>query len=75
MKRHTKHTTQTSQEQEHLSHAQSQQATAREFASAEEALREDIRQTIVPPAVEHRLSKSIEGLPKPERPWWKRLMG
>ena len=73
MKRHTKHTTQTSQE--HLSHAQSQQATAREFASAEEALREDIRQTIVPPAVEHRLSKSIEGLPKPERPWWKRLMG
>ena len=75
MKRHTKQTTQTSQEQEQLSHAQTQQTTAREFASAEEALREDIRQTVVPPAVEHRLNKSIEGLPKPGRPWWKRLMG
>jgi len=75
MKRHTKHTTQTSQEQEQLSQTQSQQTAAREFASAEEALREDIRQTVVPPAVEHRLSKSIENLPKPERPWWKRLMG
>ncbi len=75
MKRHTKHTTQTAQEQEQLSHAQTQQTAAREFASAEEALREDIRQTVVPPAVEHRLSKSIEKLPKPERPWWKRLMG
>ena len=76
MKRHTKQTSQTSQEQAQLSHAQAQQtAAAREFASAEEALREDIRQTVVPPAVEHRLSKSIEKLPKPERPWWKRLMG
>ena len=75
MKQHSKKTSQTSQEQEQLSHAQSQQTAAREFASAEEALREDIRQTVVPPAVEHRLSKSIEGLPKPEKPWWKRLMG
>ena len=39
------------------------------------AVPEDIRQTVVPPAVEQRLSKSIEGLPKPGRPWWKRLMG
>jgi hypothetical protein len=75
MKRHTKHTTHTSQELEQLSLAQSQQTAAREFATAEEALREDIRQTVVPPAVEHRLSKSIEKLPKPGRPWWKRLMG
>ena len=74
MKQHTKQTSQTSQEQE-LSQAQSQQTAAREFASAEEALREDIRQTVVPPTVEHRLSKSIEGLPKPGRPWWKRLIG
>lgn len=75
MKRHTKHTTQTSQEQEQLSAAQTQETAAREFASAEEALREDIRQTAVPPAVEHRLSKSIEKLPRTGRPWWKRLMG
>ena len=72
MKRQVKHT---SQEQEQLSHTQSQQTAAREFVSAEEALREDIRQTIVPPTVEHRLSKSIEHLPKPGRPWWKRLIG
>ena len=75
MKRHTKQTSQTALEQEQLSHTQSQQTAASEFATAEEALREDIRQTVVPPAVEHRLSKSIEGLPKPERPWWKRLIG
>ena len=75
MKRQTKQTSQTSQEQEQLSNTQSQQTAAREFASAEDALREDIRQTVVPPAVEHRLTKSIEGLPKPGRPWWKRLMG
>ena len=75
MKQETKHTSQTSQQQEHLSHAQMQQTTAREFATAEEALREDIRQTVVPPAVENRLNKSIEGLPKPGRPWWKRLIG
>ena len=72
MKRQVKHT---SQEQEQLSKAQAQLTSAREFATAEEALREDIRQTVVPPAVEHRLSKSIEGLPKPGRPWWKRLIG
>jgi hypothetical protein len=71
MKRQTKHT---SQEQEQLSHAQTQQTAAREFASAEEALREDIRQTVVPPAVEQRLSRSIEKLPKPGRPWWKKLL-
>ena len=75
MKRQTKHTSQTSQEQEQLSDAQTQQTAAREFATAEEALREDIRRTVVPPAVEHRLSKSIEKLPEPGRPWWKRLMG
>ena len=75
MKQETKHTPQTSQEQGQLSETQSQQAAAREFATAEEALREDIRQTVVPPAIEQRLSKSIENLPKPEKPWWKRLIG
>jgi hypothetical protein len=78
MKRHVKHTAQQQeQQQEQLSQAQSQsqQTAAREFASAEEVLREDRRQTAVPPAVEQRLSKSIEKLPKPGRPWWKRLMG
>lgn len=70
MKHHLKHT---HQEQAQLAQAQTE-AAPREFASAEAALREDIQQTIVPPAVEQRLGKSIAGLPKPGRPWWKRLM-
>ena len=72
MKRQVKHT---SQAQEQLSETHVEQKAAHEFASAEEALREDIRQTVVPPAVEHRLSKSIKDLPKPGRPWWKRMLG
>lgn len=64
-----------SQEQEQLSQTQAQHAAAREFATAEEALREDRANVAVPPAVEQRLSKSIEHLPKPGRPWWKRLIG
>jgi len=75
MKHLSKQTSQTSEEQARLASAQSQQNAGREFNSVEEALREDIQQTVVPPAVEHRLSKSIAGLPKPGRPWWKRLMG
>jgi hypothetical protein len=71
MKRQIKHTSQ----QEQLSQAHAEQAAAREFASAEEALREDARNVTVPPAVEQRLSKSIENLPKPGRPWWKKLLG
>jgi len=73
--KHTKQTAQSSQEEVQRIVAQSQQTPGREFNSVEEALREDIEQTVVPPAVEHRLSKSIAGLPKPGRPWWKRLMG
>jgi len=73
MKRQVKHTSQ--QEQEQLSQAQSQQTSAREFATVEGALREDRANVTVPPAVEQRLNKSIENLPKPSKPWWKRLMG
>ncbi|MEY4384914.1 MAG: hypothetical protein RLY20_197 [Verrucomicrobiota bacterium] len=65
---------QTSRERELLSHTQAQQTSAREFNSAEEALREDIRQTVVPATVEQRLSESISKLPKPGKPWWKRLI-
>ena len=58
---------------EHQTHAQ--QTQAREFASVEEVLREDRAGVEVPAAVEQRLGKSIEDLPKPEKPWWKRFMG
>jgi hypothetical protein len=72
MKRQTKLT---SQEQEQLSETQSQQTSAREFASAEDLLRHDASQTTVPPAIAERLSQSLQNEPKPERSWWRRLMG
>jgi hypothetical protein len=72
MKRQTKHS---SGELELNSDRQAQHISAHEFATTEEALREDRRQTVVPPAIEQRLSKSIENLPLPAKPWWKRLLG
>ena len=71
MKRQTKLT---SQEQEQLAETKSQQTPAREFASAEELLRHDASQVVVPPAIAERLSESIQNEPKPERSWWRRLM-
>ena len=71
MKRHSKLT---SQEQQALSEAKSQQRAAREFATPEELLRFDASQTIVPPAVAKRLSESIQQEPKPSRSWWQRLL-
>ena len=73
MKHQSKHTSH-EQSREQLSQSQSHLSTAREFAAVEEALREDRAGVTVPPAVEQRLSKSIEKLPKPGKPWWKRLM-
>jgi hypothetical protein len=76
MKHQSKHTPrEQSHEQEQLSKTQAQQTTAREFATVEEALREDRTRVQVPPAVAQRLSQSIENLPEPGKPWWKRLMG
>lgn len=75
MKHQSKHRSrEQSEEQAQLSLPQAQQTAAREFTSAEEALREDRANVTVPPAVEQRLSKSIENLPKPGKPWWKRLI-
>ena len=71
MKRQTK---QTSQEQEQVSEAQTQQATSREFASTDELLQHDAAQIVVPPAVAERLSQSIQNLPKPATSWWRRLL-
>jgi hypothetical protein len=70
MKRQTKLT---SQEQQELSEAKSQQTAAREFATPEELLRYDAKQTIVPPAVAERLGQSIQQVPKPARSWWQRF--
>jgi hypothetical protein len=70
MKRQTKLT---SQEQQELSEAKSQQTAAREFATPEELLRFDASQTIVPPAVGKRLNESIQQKPRPARSWWQRF--
>lgn len=54
-------------------HAQEQnQQVELEFATPEELLRHDALHTPVPPAIAHRLQRSIENLPRP-RSWWRRL--
>jgi hypothetical protein len=61
--------------QEQVSETQSQSQanqTIREFASPEEMLRFDAKQTLVPPGVAQRLSRSLQNEPRPQRPWWKR---
>ena len=63
-----------SKQQQELPQAAQQQtpaSNAREFKSAEEMLRYDARQTLVPPAVAQRLQQSIGPLPQPNRPWWR----
>jgi hypothetical protein len=65
---------QKSQEQEQLAATASQQTTAREFATTEELLRHDAAQTEVPPVIAERLTKSIQGLPRPSKTWWQRLL-
>lgn len=58
-----------------VSREESAQSAAREFASAEEMLREDARQTVVPAAIAQRLQESVAQLPAPPRSWWRRLLG
>jgi len=70
MKQESKHQ---SKEQEQLAAESSQRTDFREFATAEELLRHDAAQTQVPPVIAERLSKSIEGLPRPSRSWWQRI--
>jgi len=50
-----------------------QENAAREFATTDELLQHDSAQTEVPPVIAERLSKSIEGLPRPARSWWQRF--
>ena len=72
MKHEIKHT---SQEQEQLAGTESQQTSVREFATTEELLRHDASQTAVPPAIAERIARSIQNEPKPERSWWRRMLG
>ena len=58
------------QEQHASEQRQTQAQTAHEFASAEEVLRYDAAQTVVPPGIAQRLAESSAGIPAPNRPWW-----
>ena len=64
---------QQSGEQEQLAAQSMQQPVAREFATTEELLRHDAAQSEVTSVIAERLSKSIEGLPRPSRSWWQRM--
>jgi hypothetical protein len=64
-----------SQEQQQISESQSQQTSAREFASMEEMLRYDAKQTTVPPEIAQRLGRSLQHEPRPARSRWRRWLG
>ena len=71
-----KHQSKFSQEQQHATEHQSRaQSAHREFASAEEMLREDAANIVVPPEIAVRLQKSTADLAPPRGGWWKRLLG
>ena len=72
MKRQTKLT---STEQQQAAEQQTQTQTALEFSSAEELLRYDAANTVVPPGIERRLQESARDLPRPRRTWWGRFFG
>jgi len=71
-----KQQTKLSQEQQQAAAHQSGQQAAHEFATAEELLRSDAAQTVVPPQISERLKKST-GKAATSRPrsWWKNLFG
>jgi hypothetical protein len=64
-----------SREQQQVSENQSQQTSGREFASVEEVLRYDAKQTNVPPEIAQRLGQSLQNEPRPARSWWRRWLG
>jgi hypothetical protein len=70
-----KHEKKFSQEQQQVSETQSRQTTAREFASVEELLRFDAKQTSVPPAIAERLGRALQNESCPPRSWWRRWLG
>jgi len=64
------------EQQQQVSETKSQQKTsAREFASVEELLRYDAKQTNVPPEIAQRLGRSLQHEPRPARSWWRRWLG
>jgi len=70
-----KHEHKLSQEQQHIAAHQTQQQAGQEFATAEDLLRFDAGQTIVPKEIEQRLKHSSRDIPPPRRSWWKNMFG
>jgi hypothetical protein len=63
------------QQEPNAARQQTQSPAALEFATAEELLRHDAKQTTVPAEIARRLQKSAGELPKPKAAWWKRWLG
>jgi hypothetical protein len=64
-----------SQKQEHVVVQQSQQAV-KEFANADELLRFDAANVVLPPEIAQRLQKSaVQSHPMARRRWWQSLFG
>ncbi len=61
------------QQQENVDQQQTTRSAQTEFPSVEAMLRHDALHTPVPPNIEFRLQKSVEGLPRADKPWWRRL--
>jgi hypothetical protein len=76
MKHQSKLNTDQQQSQETGTEQRAEKKPSLEFATADELLRYDAGQTIVPAGIEHRLQKSAGDLPRPSKPsWWKRFFG
>ena len=59
-----------SQEQQHAAAHQSQSQAGQEFSSAEELLRFDAAQTVVPPTIEQRLKATTTNAAQPPKTGW-----
>lgn len=68
-----KQQTKLSQEQQHAETHQTKSQTGQEFAGAEELLRFDAAQTVVPPQIAERLKRSAQDAVPPRTSWIKRL--
>jgi hypothetical protein len=75
MKQQNKFSAAQREEQAAQSQAAGSSSGSLEFQNAEELLRHDAAQTVVPPQIAQRLGQSIAQSPPPRRPWWRRLLG
>jgi len=75
MKHHAKLSPAQAHTEQQAGAQETRQQAGQEFVSADELLRYDAAQTVVPPQIGERLKASAASLPPPRRPWWKNLFG